>query len=219
MPIVRFCIVLSFSLCLAAACLPQQPAARYTGTGTPIVEWPHSSNLIYARPPELLKKYQIFLVEKPVIMGEEEAKHPDVTLEEEETMLFFTRQAYSQAFRRNGFNLAEKPGAGIARVKLYLLEMRPSRPVPEGVIYKTPIGEIDLTDMDFRGRSVFTGGVTLVGTVTDSDSGSVLMGFVESSSQINLDPVDAFHRWFPAQRAIEASAGSLAVGWRGMLSR
>ena len=219
MPVLRFFILLSFCLCLAAACLPQQPAAQHAGAGAPIVEWPGGSNLVYARSPEVLKEYQAFLVEKPVIMGEEQGKFPDVTLEEEEDLLLFTRQAYSRAFQRNRFNLVEEPGAGIARVKIYLVEMRPSRPVPEGAVYKTPAGDLDLTGLDFRGRSVFTGGVTLVGAITDSDSGSVLMGFVESSSQINLDPVNAFQRWFPARRAIEASADSLAAGWRGMLSR
>lgn len=201
-----------------AACQPQ-PSPAYTEAGHPIVDWPYSSNMVYARTPDLLKTYTKFIIARPVIMNSDEDAFPDVSLEEQATMLFFTRQAYSQAFQRNNFKLVEQAGPGVAQVRIYLVDMRPSQPVAEGVVYKTPIGELDLTDADFRGRSTFTGGVTLIGTITDSVSGQTLMGFVESSSQTNLDPVRAFGRWFPAQSAIEASANSLAIGWRALMKR
>ncbi len=214
MRILRFFSVLLVLFGLAA-CMPQ---AR-TAEGDPIVQRPYSSNLVYARSPELLKEYRTFLVEKPVIMQTEGVNFPDVTLEEKETMLFFTQQAYAQALLRNNFSVVKEIGPKVARVKIYVVDMRPSQEAAPGTVYQTPSGDVDLSDVDFRGRSTFTGGVTLGGTITDSENGKVLMGFVESSSQTNLDPVRAFERWFPTQSAIENSANSLAIGWRSMLSR
>lgn len=210
------CIVLAlaaFSGCRAA----QDTSPAYTEAGNPIVDWPHSSNLVYARAPELLRTYTSFQIARPAILDKEEDSFADVSLDEQAAMLFFTRQAYAQAFDRNGFDISPKSGPGIACVQIYLLDMRPSHAAAEGVLYKTPLGDLDLSDADFRGRSVFTGGVTLVGVITDSVSGKTLMGFVESSSQTNLDPVRAFERWFPAQSAVESSAGSLAIGWRALM--
>jgi hypothetical protein len=213
-------LVLLLPLVLAGCACRQPPAQGDAKEAAPaaesaplLLEHPTTGGMLYAREPELLRKYTKFQMEPVVLREERPETFRGASLDEKANMVFMTRDIFVDALRRGGWEVTDQPGPGVARLRLMIFGMQPTEVAPSNGAYDTPFGRIDLTRLDDAGKAALMGNITLGGELTDSETGSRLLSFVERCSVTGLDPLRAFGRWDAARSGVEASAATLVRGW------
>ncbi|MBG3878880.1 DUF3313 domain-containing protein [Desulfovibrio oxamicus] len=216
--------LLLLSLAMLTGCACRQPSAASDGPGAKaaqvspaeaplLLEHPTTGGMLYAREPELLRRYTKFQVEHVVLREERPETFQGASLEEKAAIVFMTRDIFVDALRRGGWEVTDTAGPGVARLRLMIFGMQATEVVPSDAAYDTPFGRIDLSRLDDSGRAALMGNVTIGGELTDAETGARLLGYVERCSVTGLDPLRAFGRWDAARSGVEASAVSLVHGW------
>lgn len=207
-------------LTLLAGCVCRQPSAvaDTTAPGSAanaplLLEHPTTGGMLYAREPELLRRYTKFRVENVVLREERPETFRGASVEEKAAMVFMTHDIFVDALRRGGWEVTDTPGPGVARLRLMIFGMQATEMVPSDAAYDTPFGRIDLSRLDDSGRAALMGNITIGGELTDAETGARLLSYVERCSVTGLDPVRAFGRWDAARSGVEASAATLVRGW------
>ncbi|MDR3044935.1 MAG: DUF3313 domain-containing protein [Desulfovibrio sp.] len=214
--------LLLLSLALLTGCACRQPsaasadvkAAQVSPADAPLLlEHPTTGGMLYAREPELLRRYTRFQVEHVVLREERPETFRGASIEEKAAMVFMTYDIFVDALRRGGWEVTDTPGPGVARLRLMIFGMQATEVVPSDAAYDTPFGRIDLSRLDDSGRAALMGNITIGGELADAETGARLLGYVERCSVTGLDPLRAFGRWDAARSGVEASAASLVRGW------
>ncbi|MGJ3522792.1 DUF3313 domain-containing protein [Nitratidesulfovibrio sp. D1] len=212
-------LTLLIPLVLAGCACRQQaaavePAPAASAADAPLLlEHPTTGGMLYSREPALLRRYTKFQMEHVVLREERPETFQGASIEEKADMTFMTHDIFVDALRRGGWEVTDKPGPGVARLRLMIFGMQATEVVPGDAAYDTPFGRIDLSRLDDAGRAALMGNITLGGELTDSETGARLLSFAERCSVTGLDPLRAFGRWDAARSGVEASAATLVRGW------
>lgn len=211
-------LTLLIPLVLAGCACRQQaaaePAPAASAADAPLLlEHPTTGGMLYSREPALLRRYTKFQMEHVVLREERPETFHGASIEEKADMTFMTHDIFVDALRRGGWEVTDKPGPGVARLRLMIFGMQATEVVPGDAAYDTPFGRIDLSRLDDAGRAALMGNITLGGELTDSETGARLLSFAERCSVTGLDPLRAFGRWDAARSGVEASAATLVRGW------
>ncbi|HEU6438755.1 MAG TPA: DUF3313 domain-containing protein [Nitratidesulfovibrio sp.] len=214
-------LLLPLLLVVLTGCVGRQSSAAAGAATAPgsavnaplLLEHPTTGGMLYSREPALLRRYTKFQVEHVVLREEHPETFRGASLDEKAAMVFMTHDIFVDALRRGGWEVTDKPGPGVARLRLMIFGMQATEVVPSDAAYDTPFGRIDLSRLDDSGRAALMGNITIGGELTDAETGARLLGYVERCSVTGLDPLRAFGRWDAARSGVEASAASLVQGW------
>ena len=192
------------ALCTPAAIFAQAPtdlesASKLAPDG-------QNDSWTYKDPEVALSKYQSFLIQPTVVYADPAAQWGSTTPEQRQKYAEYMTRALSNAIAA-GYKIADRPGPGVATMRLTLLGVQNTVGGVATVSRMTPIGFALNGIQSLRGKKgSMTGSVHAALEVTDSRSGDLLFAAVRQKSPNALD----IKSTLSTEKTVEAVADDIA---------
>lgn len=165
-----------------------------------------SDSWTYRNPQTPLSKYQQFLIAPTVVYSDPAAQWGSTTPAQRQKYAAFMTQALRQEIAQ-GYRIADRPGPGVATLRLTLLGVRKTVGGIATASRFTPMGMALNGIQSLRGKKgSMTGSVHAALEVTDSKSGELLFAAVRHRSPNALD----IESTLSTEKTVEAVARDIA---------
>ena len=170
----------------------------------------HGDSWTYRNPDVALSKYQKFLIEPTAVYADPAAQWGSTTPADRQKYAAYMTKALSTQVGA-AYQLVDKPGPGVATLRLTLLGVSTTVPLLATASRLTPMGFALNGIQSLRGKKgSMTGSVQAALEVTDSRSGELLFAAVRKRSPVALDIASTLS----TEKTVEAVADDFASSIR-----
>ena len=209
MKLVRAALFAALTLSAPAALLAQAPSSLSSASQLEHDEGKGDS-WTYRNPDVALSKYQRFIIHPTAVHSDPTAQWGKTTPEQRQKYAAYMTKAL-QAEVGAGYQIVDKPGPGVATLKLTLLGVSQTVPLLATASRLSPMGFAMNGIQSLRGKKgSMTGSAQMALEVTDSRNGELLFAAVRKRSPVALD----IESTLSTEKTVEAVADDIAKAIR-----
>jgi len=191
MKLVRAALFAALALSTPAAIFAQAPSApppsELPGASLMTEDSGKSDSWTYRNPDAVLTKYQKFLIEPTVVTTDPTATWGSSSPADRQKYANYMTTALRKEVGQ-GYQIVDKPGPGVAILRMTLLGVQQTVPLVATVSRFTPLGFALNGIQSLRGKKgTMTGSVQAALEVSDSQTGELLFAAVRRRSPVALD--------------------------------
>ncbi len=207
-----FVLVVGMVLMLVAGCSSKPKSYSGVEMSSQMKESPLGPQVMSYRNPDVdLRQYKQVMVTPVEIYTGPDANWKGVTQEEQEQLAAYLYQTTVAKLGEKGL-YTDRPGPGVARLKLILAGVDKTRPVASTVTHALPVGLALNLGKGAMGKSgSFMGDATVGGEFTDSQTGNLVATFLAKEAPNAMDIPVIFSEWDASKKALDKVAQQIAT--------